>query len=232
MYYVYRYTDLSDGIIKYVGIVYGQKREIKHRVIEHMIDEWCRCKKYRGYKIEYFSKGLNSRTDCETWESHLIAKYETYKWFNIKKAGWGLATHLIGLDDKINWKEFKFVEIPKPEHLVRLCNQSRLFNAIYTQLSFCIGSGYEYRGFYNNINMRLNKMNHETVTISQLPQNQIERLAFEIYFCVNEYLYSHLKISMRDIENIIPDIKERYYDLINDSNEIKERCETLISMLE
>lgn len=48
MYYVYRYTDLSDGIIKYVGIVYGQERKIKHRVIEHIAARKAGEEKYFG----------------------------------------------------------------------------------------------------------------------------------------------------------------------------------------
>lgn len=35
MAWVYRYTDLSDNIIKYIGIVWGKNRTLKQRLIEH-----------------------------------------------------------------------------------------------------------------------------------------------------------------------------------------------------
>ena len=39
MAYVYRYTDLADNIIKYVGIVYGENRTLKQRIYEHFRDD-------------------------------------------------------------------------------------------------------------------------------------------------------------------------------------------------
>lgn len=91
-YYVYRYADKTDGIIKYVGIVYGKARELPQRISEHRKDSW---HKNGDWQIDYFSDSLLSRGDCEIWESHLIAKYETFKWYNKAKISWGLCS-LIG----------------------------------------------------------------------------------------------------------------------------------------
>ena len=40
------------------------------------------------WKICYFY--VHNKSESESWESHLIAKYETYNWFNIAKKDWGL----------------------------------------------------------------------------------------------------------------------------------------------
>ena len=50
MAYVYRYTDLSDGIVKYVGVVWSENRTLSQRIREHFNDKWCKGKKW---KIEF-----------------------------------------------------------------------------------------------------------------------------------------------------------------------------------
>jgi len=89
---VYRYTDLSDNIIKYVGIVWSGNRTLKQRVKEHRErDEWCKNGKW---KIEYLSTDVQSRTDAELLEAHYISKFATYDWYNINKKDWGESTLL------------------------------------------------------------------------------------------------------------------------------------------
>lgn len=84
MAYVYRYTDLSDGIIKYVGIVWSENRTLEQRIKEHRKDKW-----YQGtqWKIEFISENIQSRTDAEYLESHFISLFGTDKYFNTKKEG-------------------------------------------------------------------------------------------------------------------------------------------------
>ena len=87
--YVYRYTDLKDNKIKYVGIVYGETRSLGRRIYEHRLyDEWC---KNNNYKIEYIKMPIHTRTDVEFLESHFISLYGTDKYFNIRKKGWGVS---------------------------------------------------------------------------------------------------------------------------------------------
>lgn len=88
---VYRYIDENDGIIKYVGIVYGNSRTLEQRVKEHRKDEWYN---FGIWRIEYFSDGLQTRSDCEIWEGHLIAKYKTSDWYNKAKTSWGICKYL------------------------------------------------------------------------------------------------------------------------------------------
>ena len=52
---IYRYTDLYDGIIKYVGIVWSDNRTLFDRVKEHRSDEWYN---EGRWKIEYLQKSL------------------------------------------------------------------------------------------------------------------------------------------------------------------------------
>ena len=83
MHIVYCYVDLKDDIIKYVGIT---SRKLDLRIQEHKkYEEWVAATEW---KILYFE--VNTKSESEAWESHLIAKYETYKWFNTAKKDWGL----------------------------------------------------------------------------------------------------------------------------------------------
>lgn len=84
---VYRYTDLSDNTIKYIGIVWSGNRTLEQRVNEHKKnDSWCQD---RAWKIEYLKKNITSRTDAEYLEAHYVNKFGTDAYFNIHKSGWG-----------------------------------------------------------------------------------------------------------------------------------------------
>lgn len=83
MHIVYCYIDLFDDQIKYVGIT---SRKLCQRVYEHKKnDEWVNTS---NWKILYFY--VMTKSESESWESHLIAKYQTYKWYNTAKKDWGL----------------------------------------------------------------------------------------------------------------------------------------------
>lgn len=97
--YVYKYTDLNDNIIKYVGIVWSPNRTLKQRVNEHFkYDSWCKNKKW---KIEYIEKNINTRTDAEYFEAHYVSLFHTDKWYNEKKSGWGISSYLPTREDWI-----------------------------------------------------------------------------------------------------------------------------------
>lgn len=88
---VYRYTDLDDNIVKYIGIVTSKNktRTLEDRIKEHYTKhEWA----YGNFKIDYFT--VASRTDAEAFESHLISFYKTYLYYNKAKADWGLSQYL------------------------------------------------------------------------------------------------------------------------------------------
>lgn len=100
--YIYRYTDLADNIIKYVGIVWSENRSLKKRIKEHEKDDWC---KVRRWKIEYITTNINNRTEAEFFESHYISLYQTDKYYNIKKSNWG-TSNLIPFTEN-DWEEYK-----------------------------------------------------------------------------------------------------------------------------
>ena len=81
--YVYRYTDLNDNIIKYVGIS-KNKRSLINRITNHQSDYWYSFSD--KWKIEFIDLGevfnAPSRTDMEYFEAHLINLYETGKYGN------------------------------------------------------------------------------------------------------------------------------------------------------
>lgn len=92
MAWIYRYTDIADNIIKYVGIVWGKNRTLIQRVIEHKKnDEWCRT---RNWKIEYITNGIDTRSEADAFESHYISLYNTSKYFNIAKDNYGVNKYL------------------------------------------------------------------------------------------------------------------------------------------
>lgn len=89
--YVYRYRDKEDGIIKYVGIVYGKTRTLEARLREHLHnDDWCN----KNFSIEYINVDIDNRSEAEAFESHYISLYETYKYFNKAKQHWGINKYL------------------------------------------------------------------------------------------------------------------------------------------
>lgn len=101
MAYVYRYTDMSDNIIKYVGIVWSNNRSLRQRIKEHeLYDEWC---KNKLWKIEFLTEDIDTRTDAEYFESHYISLFKTDRYYNIKKANWGVSSFLPTRD---NWQVY------------------------------------------------------------------------------------------------------------------------------
>lgn len=112
MAYVYRYIDLADNIIKYVGIVWSDNRTLKKRIMEHaQNDTWCRNRKWR---IEYITEDITNRSEAEAFESHYISLFETDKYYNYAKADWGINRHLPKRND---WKVFAEDDIDQIELL-------------------------------------------------------------------------------------------------------------------
>lgn len=84
---VYRYIDINDEQIKYIGICNNGKLPERHR--SHMSDDWFRSGEYVCEYIKF-----HNRTETEAMESHLISVYGTDKFYNKAKAGWGEASFI------------------------------------------------------------------------------------------------------------------------------------------
>ena len=102
---VYRYIDLHDNIIKYVGIVWANNRTLDDRIREHSAnDSWC---KGRYWKVEYLNRDIQTRMDAELLEGHYIGKFNTGKWYNTNKSSWGKSTLLDDSNDQ--WIEYGII---------------------------------------------------------------------------------------------------------------------------
>lgn len=119
MAYVYRYIDNSDGIIKYIGIVWSGNRTLQQRIYEHQRnDNWC---KLGDFTIEYIEENINSRTDAEFFEAHYISLYGTDKYFNVSKAGWGVSSFLPNREnDWVKYDSQSFIE-KDTDYIFRVC---------------------------------------------------------------------------------------------------------------
>lgn len=103
---VYRYVDTTDNVVKYVGIVH--KSKLEKRLLAHANnDKWA----LNGcWRVEYFE--CENRSEAEAFESHLIALYETHKYYNKAKTNWGLNRFLPDVE-----KWWKVAVLPKYDNL-------------------------------------------------------------------------------------------------------------------
>ena len=110
---VYRYIDLNDNQIKYVGIVWSGNRTLKQRVEEHYNnDSWCD----KGHwRIEYVLRDVNTRTDAEYLEAHYTNKFRDpdYEWFGKTKLNWGESEIIDDSNDK--WEVYSTDEESKSD---------------------------------------------------------------------------------------------------------------------
>lgn len=92
--YVYRYIDKKTGEIKYIGIVYCGS--FKKRIQRHAAkDVWANDSEW---KIQYFQ--VETRSEAEAIESHLIAVHKTYLFYNTAKCNWGINSYLPDFEEK------------------------------------------------------------------------------------------------------------------------------------
>lgn len=95
--YVYKYVDRNDGDIKYVGLV-NVGKSLTQRIKQHEHENW-----YHDNFDIYYSE-LNSKTDCEFVEAHLIEYYHTYEYYNKAKSHWGESKYIDAT--KLKWKKY------------------------------------------------------------------------------------------------------------------------------
>ena len=128
MAYVYRYTDLKDNKIKYVGIVWSKNRTLAQRLNEHLkLDDWC----HNNYKVEYLE--VANRTEAESLESHFIALYKTYKFYNNATSDWGINSFIPDMEN--DWKEFNVKNLN-----IKLKDGERILYDIWVSSAYSIYS--------------------------------------------------------------------------------------------
>ena len=94
--YVYRYIDLNDGVVKYIGIIKADTN-FPTRFKSHFSDEW---HKTSYWKIEYIT--VETIADAEILEGHFIWFYKTGKYYNKAKTAWGRCS-FVPDPDKFVW---------------------------------------------------------------------------------------------------------------------------------
>lgn len=145
MAYVYRYTDLRDNKIKYVGIVWGKNRSLSQRLNEHLkLDDWCD----NNYKIEYLK--VANRAEAEALESHFIALYKSYEFYNNSKSDWGICSFITDMEDC--WIEFdskNLKNIPKKDKRILYVINGYSSRSIFDCVTVCEKNVYQYKpGFW------------------------------------------------------------------------------------
>ena len=129
---VYRYTDLSDGIIKYVGLVCRSgDNALEKRLIEHDRDDsWCWDNKW---KVDFLE--LETVNDANALESHFIAEYETYNWHNKNKKKIGKLSFIKNDFKWITHNECRVVDVPEKIYDYSQTNEEfvcrKVFDAMY-----------------------------------------------------------------------------------------------------
>ncbi len=174
MAYIYRYTDLVDNIIKYVGIVWSDNRSLEDRLYEHELrDDWCRTRKW---KIEYLTENITTRTDAEYFEAHYISLYQTDKYFNVSKAGWGVSSFLPNREN--DWVEFIQKPITLKQNLsdlrLTIMEEKRKLNKLQFEIE---DKNKELDKLACNINYCLDSSNNFTLNSSELIKRLDEKRA-------------------------------------------------------
>jgi len=107
--WLYRYTDLTDNLIKYNGIVYKDTIEaLITRLKQHLNDFYAEDSKWNLYadhkfKIEVLDPTqVKTKNDAEMLEAHFIAVSKSWQYLNEAKKSWGKSSFIT--DDLFNWK--------------------------------------------------------------------------------------------------------------------------------
>lgn len=97
---IYKYIDIDDGIVKYIGVV--TKGTISSRHYNHKSqDIWCSDR----MQLQYVE--LSTKSEAYAYESHFISFYKTYKYYNKDKSDWGLNNYIQPLSDE-KWNIFNY----------------------------------------------------------------------------------------------------------------------------
>ena len=95
--YIYKYVNRRTEEPVYVGISRDYNTLIR-RFVQHEHDYWY----VEGDWDIYYSE-VATQNDAEALEGHYIALYETYKYYNKAKVGWGLSSFA----PEVVWEKYK-----------------------------------------------------------------------------------------------------------------------------
>ena len=95
MFYVYKYKDLDDGVVKYIGITDNLDR----RISQHKKEGG-----FLGHRWDICYLQVPTKSDAESLEAHFIAVYNTHLFLNKAKAQWGQLSFYN--DQTYEWKPY------------------------------------------------------------------------------------------------------------------------------
>lgn len=112
---IYRYVDLDDEIIKYVGTVWSGDCTLKDKHLWHKEhDSWC---KDNHWRIEYLQKDIKTRVESDIFESHYVSKFGTNEYFNTHTVGYGMSDTVDDTNDV--WEIFYSDDEARPSEFVK-----------------------------------------------------------------------------------------------------------------
>lgn len=95
--YIYKYVNKDTKETEYVGIV-KKDDGLTKRLIQHKRDAW-----FYPLTYEIYYTYVETQTDAEALEAHFIALYESYKYHNKAKSGWGQ----LSFAPTVKWKLYE-----------------------------------------------------------------------------------------------------------------------------
>ena len=135
---VYRYRDINDNIIKYVGIVNDSGRTLGRRLLEHFRkDVWSHGK----FQVDYIN--VKSKTDAEFLEAHFISYYETFKYFNVAKKDWGISS-IVTLQEYL-WHPYIWYDNNLSNERIKNKQQYTRYDEKINNKKFTLESDFKYK---------------------------------------------------------------------------------------
>lgn len=133
MEYVYRYTDIESGIVKYIG----RTTSLKLRIGQHQLEDDFRNGNWEIHYVE-----CQSRSQSEALESHFISVYQTDQWLNKAKREWGIIPEFCHIN--YEWKLFKIKAkkqtIPKHKSFFEVNKIYDFLEQVRTMIIDCIAN--------------------------------------------------------------------------------------------
>lgn len=201
MYFVYRYIDLADEIIKYVGIT----NNLEYRIKQHEQDDWCSRRKWR---IEYFE--TENKAEAYAFETHYINLYKTGEYFNKAQVGQGINKYL---------PEQKWIEYGKllKEEKKRKCSLQKEIEKIQDEIK---NKEYELQklretnsGIIRNIISETNTINVIKNNINDFDLKNVQAFPFTCDEVI--FYYKNLKNTKIEFNSVL---KDKYNKVYHESN--------------
>lgn len=136
--YIYKYEDPDTEQVVYVGISRDYDTLLRRFAAHKNNDPWGVLKLWNIYTAE-----VKTQSDAEVLEGHFIALYETYRFYNKAKAGWGVCSFV----PEIVWRKWTPLEGKNYQEVLRtqreqlranIYDMRRTIDSLITRQSFLL----------------------------------------------------------------------------------------------